>query len=186
MLIRNKHNAEIAAEARKLILQEGKTRQEAFELLADKYKYTGDVAEEIKYIPSAPALAKYGKWNTLLLLLLIGSAAYYLILAPSAAILWSVVLIIGVASKNIRYYFWISIMSVLSLLAILIMIATEVVKVQADAATITMIVLLIPCCIIPAWLENKLCPKPTVHKEYYTNSEGEQRMKVVYAFRDLP
>ncbi|MFM2207423.1 MAG: hypothetical protein RL213_1398, partial [Bacteroidota bacterium] len=60
MITRDKHKKEIRKDARQLFRQGGRTKQEVYELLVEKYKYAKDVADELKYIPSTNAIAKYG------------------------------------------------------------------------------------------------------------------------------
>ncbi len=180
---RKSQKKEIGREARKL-LKQGITKQEVFVELVDKYKYSKDVAEVLKGIPSQVRIKKYGGWNTLLLsLLIIIELIILLSLKPSVSLLWYGLLIYAVATKKIKYYGWITFLAILGALASLIGIffATGVISL---ISLILFVVFFLPSCILPIWLEKRLCPPPTERKELYTNAEGEQRLRIVYEFND--
>ncbi len=176
---------EIIKEAKQL-LKQGNSKQETFELLVDKHKYTKEVADLLKKIPSAKAIAKYGIWNHILLANLILTTVIFYLTAPSIGILfWYGLLVYGVATKSINYYMWVSGMSSLALLAFIVIILTSSSETSNLTKTVFMLILIIPSCFLPIWLEKKLCPKPTEKKVQYTNLQGQQRMKIVYEFTDL-
>jgi len=182
---RNTLKKEISKDARQLFKQGGKTKQEVYEFLVGKYKYAKDVADVLKYIPSTQAMAKYGKWNTILLSLLILTAIIFFLVSPSiATLLWYGFLIYGVATMRIKYYVWVTVLSSCSLLAFIVLTIFYPSEMQYWTRTIFALFLVVSCCFLPVWLEKKLCPKPNERKEKYKNTEGEERMRIVYEFRE--
>jgi hypothetical protein len=176
---------EIRKEARQL-LKQGTSKQETFELLVDKHKYTKEIADILKNIPSAIAIAKYGIWNHVLLAILILTTIIFFLVAPSiGTLLWYGLLIYGVATKRINYYMWVTVMSSFALVVFIVIILTSSSETFYWTRTIIMMILIIPSCILPIWLEKKLYPKPTEKKVQYTNTQGQQRMKIVYEFTDI-
>jgi hypothetical protein len=178
---------EIAKEAQQLLKQGGKTKQEVFEMLVDKYKYSKDVADVLRYIPTTQAIAKYGAWNTVLLVILILTAIISFMPNPTLGILWYVLLIYAVATKRIQYYMWATILYsffAISFLAIIMyMKSFEIIFHWISLIFLTFFV--IPGCILPLWIQKKLCPKPIERKEVYVNAEGNRRLKIVYEFPDM-
>ncbi len=176
------NNSEVSKEAQQL-LKDGLTKQEAFETLVKKYNSTKIVADVIKHIPSLTAISKYGKWNTVLLVNIILTAIMFIILAPSTiTVIEYVIMIIIVVSKRTKFYIFISALAILSLIIFSVIIFTDSTSSIMWIPTIIALLLLIPNAILPLWLEKKLCPKPIEKKEKYTNTQGEERLRINYEF----
>lgn len=155
-------------------------------MLVAKHTYTKEIAEILENIPSSIAINKYGKWNHVLLAILILTTIIFFVEAPSIGTLfWYGILIYGVATKRINYYMWVTVMSASVLVAFIAVTLTSSSETFTWITTTTMMILIIPSCILPIWLEKKLCPKPTEKKVQYTNSQGQQRMKIIYEFSDI-
>lgn len=181
----NLNKKEIRKEAKQL-LKQGTSKQETFELLVDKHKYTYEIADILESIPSAKAIAKYGIWNHVLLaIIILTTIVFFLTTYSIGTLLWYGLLIYGVATKRINYYMWVTIMSLFALVVFIVTFLTSSAETFYWTRTIILIILIIPSCILPIWLEKKLCPKPTEKKVLYTNSQGQQRMKIVYEFTDI-
>ncbi|PCH99343.1 MAG: hypothetical protein COB85_00125 [Bacteroidetes bacterium] len=175
----------IRTEARKL-LKEGISRQTAYENLKTKYKNGKIVADLIKNLPSLEAIKLYGKWNYMLLSLLILTAGLYMYASPSIGIvLWYGILIYGVARMLLKYYMWVAAMAAFGLIVSIVGIIFSGTDSLNWAAAVLVVCLNIPSLILPIWLEKRLCPKPSERKEKYTNKQGQQRMKVIYEFKDV-
>ena len=172
---------EIKKEARQL-LKEGTPKQEAFEILKEKYKYSKIIADILKNIPSKQAIERYGKWNNVLLAILILTLVLSLLTAPSIGMLWYVLLIYVVARKLVKYYIWITVISAMGIIGSVAIMATSNIVFENWIGLIIIFVIIIPSLIIPIWLEKKLCPKPKEKKVKYTNSLGQKRLKIVYEF----
>ncbi|MFN3529437.1 MAG: hypothetical protein ACK417_05900 [Bacteroidia bacterium] len=176
---------EIRNEALQL-LKQGTSKQMTFELLVDKHKYTKEIAEILENIPSKKAVTKYGKWNYVLLaILIITTIKFCLEASLIGTLLWYGLLIYVVATKRIKHYWWVTAMSSSLLVALIVIILTSSSETCSWTTTTIMLIIIIPSCILPIWLEKKLCPKPTEKKVQYTNSQGQQRMKIVYEFTDI-
>lgn len=172
---------EIKKEAHQL-LKEGTPKQETFEILKEKYKYTKIIADLLKTIPSKQAIDRYGKWNNTLLSLLILTVVLSLATAPSIGLIWYGLLIYAVARKLVKYYVWISVLSAFGIIAFLVIAFTSNTAAVNWLNLIILIVLILPLLLLPIWLEKKLCPKPKESKVKYTNSKGQKRLKIVYEF----
>jgi hypothetical protein len=175
---------EIRNEARQL-LKQGTPKQETFEILREKYKYAEGVADILKSLPSQQKIEKYGKWNYVLLALLVFTALIFFWETSTIGILlWYGFLIYVVAKMLVKHYVWVSAFSAIAIISFIAILFTSDTGTQW-ASVIIMTSLVIPTLILPMWLKEKLCPKPTERKEEYTNSQGQQRLKIEYEFPDL-
>ena len=168
----------------KLLLKEGKSKQEVFDELLEKYHYAKDVAEVLKYIPTNSSIAKYNGWNIVLLINLIIIIGLILLSSGSyVSVIYYVLITIVVFKKSLKHYVWVSVLSAVGLIGV------------AGAAMngdnwswpwiIIVVVILAPPLFISYWLPGKLSPPPIESKEQFTNAEGETRLRVVYSFKDV-
>lgn len=167
----------------KELLKTGITKQEAYEQLTDEFKNGTVTAKVLRRLPSALALKRYGIWNHILLGLLIITALIFFIADPTPGIvIWYGLLIIAVATKSTRFYYWVTIMSGIGLLTILYLMITAQGIDEGFIRIFLLLVLIIPSCVLPIWLMNRLTPAPEEIREYYENENGEQRswMKPVF------
>jgi len=167
----------------KEILKTGIPKQEAYEQLAEEFQNRAATANVIRRLPSALALKKYGIWNHVLLGLLILTASILLLVKPSfGTALWYGLLIIAVARKTTRFYYWVTIMSALGVIGIIAAVLMNEATTEGWIRIGFFLALVIPSCILPIWLMNKLTPAPEEEREYYENENGEQRswMKPVF------
>ena len=166
------------------LVQNGLTRQEAFEKLVEKYKLTNEVANVFKKIPSSLGLKKYATYNVLLLIVIIFRPLLSFIFAGfSFSQVWYIFLIYFIVKKDLRFYNLIAAFSAFSVIAL---IGYEIYS--GEVPTILMIFLAILCLLgafLPYWLDNKMAPDPTEEKVLYTNDNGENRMKIVYTFPEI-
>ena len=79
----------------------------------------------------------------------------------------------------------VTVLSSFTLIVFIVIVFTSTVETFHWTMTITAVLLIIPSCFLPIWLEKKLCPKPIERKEKYTNDNGQQRMKFVYEFIEV-
>ena len=171
-------------EARQL-LKEGTSKQETFEVLKEKYNVVKDLAEMLKTLPSKQAIDKYGKWNNVLLALLVLTTAIFLWTTPSPGILiWYGILIYAVAKRLVKYYVWLTVFSAILIISLIAVVFTNDTAATSWITIVVLLSLVIPTLVLPLWLEKKLCPEPTERKEVYTNSLGEERLKIVYEFAE--
>lgn len=170
-------------EEAKELLKQGKSRQEIYEQLTEKFKYRKIVADVLKNLPSKKAKDKYQKWNFILLGLLILTAVIYFLATPTIGIvLWYGLMIYAVARMLTRYYLWVTILTALGL------IGGAVAIFAGDSHSINwinivvLLVLNIPLIVLPIWLTNKLTPNPVEKKERYQGKDGRQKMRLTYEF----
>jgi hypothetical protein len=175
--------AAVKKEARKM-LNEGKSRQETFELLVNEHKVARDIAEIIKQLPSLKAVKKFALWNNILLGLLLVKAVMFVWEDMSFAILilWLGFLGYVVYNRLIHLYIVVTASSTIGLLAgVGFYIFSEY---EIEIPMLLFFVVFASTLIISFWLEKKLCPPPSERKELYTTEDGQQRMKIVYEFED--
>jgi len=172
-------------EARQL-LKQGTTKQETFEILVGKYKSSKVVSDALKNMPSLQAVKKYGFWNYILFVLLLFSALFFAMHKPAFIIyVWYGLLLYVVARMAVKYYIYVALLSVITLITLAVLMIT------ADKSQINWVEIGIICIdaaltlFLSIWLERKLSPKPKEVKELYTNSQGEQKLRVKYEFADI-
>jgi len=176
---------EIKKEALEL-LKQGKSRQETFELLVEKFKYTTDVADVLQKLPSSKALAKYIKWNNILLgIMLLTTVVLLIIVRISPWLFWYGILIYVVAKRRFEYYIWISFISFILSAGIIAIILRNFNESPNLLDTAFILSLFLTTTFLPFWIEKKLCPKPKEKKEIYTDQQGISKIKIVYEFSDL-
>lgn len=183
-MLERKINKKIIRKEAKTLLNQGITKQETFELLVDKYKFSHEIASVLNNIPSAKAIAKYGIWNNILLALLILTSIIYFINSAFMPIIYNGFLAYGVISKRVNFYIWITILSSMGLIVLVAIILTDS-SITIDWKVMILLGIYLTSTILPIWLEKKLCPKTTERKEIYTNSEGQQKSKIIYDFSDV-
>lgn len=167
----------------KEILKTGISKQEAYELLVEELHNRAVTAKILRRLPSAQALKRYGVWNHILLGLLIITATMLFLANPTPGIIiWYGLLIIAVARKSTRFYFWVTIMSGLSLVTIIYLIFTLQGNTEGLVRILLLLTLIVPSCILPIWLNNKLTPSPDEQREFYENEHGEQRSRMIFHF----
>jgi len=178
---------EIGKEA-KALLKQRIPKQQVFETLVDKYKYSKDIIDILRYLPSENLISKYSKWNNVLFGILIFKTILFLTLSPSSIIslLFSLLFIYVVAKIKLKYYSWLAITSVFASLSFIFFLLNRgLAPIAIFNLCLYFLIVIVPTLVLPIWLEKKLCPEPIERKELYTNSEGENRMRVVYQFVDI-
>ncbi len=168
----------------KILLNQGNTKQETFDLLVEKYNFSHEIASILNNIPSSKAIEKYGIWNHILLAILLLTSIFFVIYSIYAPLIYYGILIYGVASRRVNFYIWITIISSIGFIGLIAVIVTSSL-INLDWTVVILFGLYLTSIILPIWLEKKLCPKPIKRKEKYTNSEGQQRFKIAYEFSDV-
>ena len=175
---------EVRKEAKEL-LKQGIIKQQVFESLVEKHKYSIEIANILTNIPSLKAIKKYRIWNYILLGVIILNTLIFLISAPSiSSTLWFSLLIYGVSTMKTNYYKWVAILSFFIIAIFVVLVLNNSGENNYSFSLISIIILSIISCILPIWLETKLCPKPKEEKVLYTNSKGQQKYKMTYQFQD--
>lgn len=175
---------EVRKDAKEL-LKQGVCKQQVFKTLVEKHKYSIEVANILTYLPSQKAIKKYGIWNYVLLVAICLNALILLFNSPNiGAILWFGLLIYGVITMRINYYKWVAILSFFLITTFVVLIFYNQGGNNYSLSLISILISNIISLILSIWLETKLCPKPKEEKVQYTNSEGEQKFKMTYQFKD--
>lgn len=175
---------EVRKEAKEL-LKQGISKQQVFERLVEKHLYSIEIADILSNIPSPKAISKYGVWNNVLLGVIILNALIFFISSPPIGVsLWFGLLIYGVLTKKINYYKWVAILSFLIITIFVVLMFNDSGGNDFSFSLISILTINLISCILPIWLERKLCPKPKEDKILYTNSLGEQKYKMTYQFKD--
>ena len=170
----------------KQLLDQGKSRQETFHTLLEKYNNAKIVADVVKDLPSAIALKKFGFLNIILLALLIVPTILLLLSRPNLwTIVWAGFLIYTVANKNFANYVWVSIVATCGLIGLVALITIYDTNPINWTNIIIAALIAILYITLPVWIKNKLCPNPNETKERYLNAEGHERIRIRYEFRDI-
>jgi len=176
---------EIKKEALEL-LKHGKSRQESFELLVEKFKFTTDVADVLKKLPSSIALAKYIKWNNILLgIMFLTTLVLLLIAGIGPWLFWYGILIFVVAKRRFEYYIWISFISFILSAGMIVIFFRNYDESHKLFDMAFLLTLFLASGFLPFWLEKRLCPKPKESRIVYTDHQGRDKIKIVYEFSDL-
>jgi len=186
MIIIDKNPKNEIVDKAKELLKQGKSRQETFELLVDKYKYTNKVLEVMKQMPSAKAIEKYGKWNYVLLGIMLLTVALYSLTIGAGG--WHILygfLIYAVATKRYEHYIWISLLSFVVVVAMSVVLIIYFNEPGNNWFIAFILALHMPMIYLPFWIEKKLCPSPKERREWYADYEGKDKIKIVYEFSDL-
>lgn len=182
MTYQSLNKSAITKEAQQL-LEDGIPKQEAYETLAKKYNNSKFIADIIMHLPSSIAKTKYRKWNILLLISIIVPGVMFFTYAPSTFLMFEVMfLVVIVSTMHTKLYIWVSTLSIISLVIFIGVIIMSSLSSIYLPTSITAFVLTLFNSIFPFWVEKKLCPKPKQTKEIYTNTDGEQRQRIIYEF----
>jgi len=163
----------------KALLKEGKTKQEAFDILVRKYRHPKQTADILQYIPDEQAVKKYGIYNHVLTALFLLTVAYFVWHGEYFLLSFGIV-IYATVRMLIRYYVWISAFSAAGLISFVALFFFY----DAEPAAVVLALLCVPQVILPLWLEKKLSNKPVVKKEKYTDSQGYKKFRLKYTFNE--
>lgn len=177
--------AELTKEAQNL-LKQGKSKQEALEILCEKHKnLTKETARILTYIPAPKNKKKYAPFNYALTALYILTAGFILRheFSLSVLLVFSLFAVVS-ALMLIKYYVW------LAAVAATMLISTGAVYffmhgIKDDPAFIAALAALsLLLTILPLWLESKLKSKPNKEKLKVTDKNGNKKFKIEYSFND--
>ncbi|MBO6515539.1 MAG: hypothetical protein JJ975_03220 [Bacteroidia bacterium] len=167
------------------LLDEGKSRQETFDLMVEEYGHPLLVADVLKHLIAQSTWNKYKVHNLLLLLALIGALVYKLRInfnLITIGIYGSFIFI--VILRYTRQYFWIPVYHGLTLGSLFVgaWFNSPASRLPVNQAVI--LVLALPLIALPWWLNTKLSPKPEETRETYINNKGQKRSRINFKFPD--
>jgi hypothetical protein len=173
----------------------GNSKQQIYEELIPIYGERITIAEALQNIPTLERRQKYQRTNRLLLVLLSLTAAIDLLNMNSIPIplIWDGYLIYVVAYYKVNNYLWIWFRAGLSLLLITILIIssfTNAKNFHFDKSTASIIymgivlLLLLTTALISYRLDKKICPEFKEKKVWFTDSNGNEKLKIVHEFID--
>jgi len=168
----------------KLLINQGKKKQEIFEELKKKYQPPLELAKQIEKFPTLENKKKYKSNNVTLIVLLSISLFFDLVGLNYGGIIWDISLIYIVATFQAEHYQWISFRAGFSVLVVLAMLFfTEYSLLSIISVSISLLIL-IPTFILAIKLEKKLCPNFIKKKIRYTDSNGKVKLKLKIEFID--
>lgn len=173
----------ISKEAKDLIKQ-GKSKQEVYDELVDKYKYRNAIADIVRFTPSLERLKKYSAWNTAFLII-VSLLTLLSIFNITLGIIWFVFIIIIVAMKKYKYYYWITILGAITIMVsfALYFLSGENGESDVDLATlIGSLIIAIIFILAGTILPKKITPPYTERKEKFIDKNGKQKLMVVHVF----
>lgn len=175
--------SEIRKEAKRLLYDAGKSKQETFRILNLSFNNLERVVDVLHYMPTQQQKEKYKTHQVVLIVLLLILAAVSLWNSNvSGGILTFSAMVYVVATQRVEYYFYITILMSIMVLAMAI---GSIMANQTD--WIVLVEFLIPCIgivYLSYWLEEKMCPLPRVSKEEYFNSDGQKKTRINVLFAE--
>ena len=175
--------SEIRKEAKRLLYIEGKSKQEAFTLLNQKYHNTERVTDVLQYLPSQTLRNKYKSHEFWLIGFIIAVISSFLWDSASySGIINLLALLYIVVMKRIEYYIYLTVLMSIMVLALII---SPMISGSFD--WIVIFKYIIPCAgivFLSYWLEKKLCPIPLVIKEKYLDQDGHEQFRIKVQFED--
>ncbi len=185
-------NPKIVLRAKEL-LNQGKSRQETYEILKKEHTLAKDVADALNYLPAKKGIRKYRPWGIVqaALLTLLSSqllfTAYndgYIPAVPTLiAIAYFGFLIQASARMQMKFYPWITFLMIISIISGAVVMIAELANVQLVEA-IAFFGLSTVVLALSIWIEKKVCPKAKEIKEKYTDATGRQRLRLRYELED--
>ncbi len=175
--------SEIRKEAKRLLYDAGKSKQETFRILNISFNNLERVVDVLHYMPTKQQKEKYKTHQVVLIVLLLILAAVNLWNSNiSGGILTFSAMVYVVATQRVEYYFYITILMSMMVLAMAI---GSTMANQTD--WVELVKYLIPCIGIVSlsyWLEEKMCPLPRVSKEDYFNAAGQKKTRINVLFAE--
>lgn len=179
-------NETLKLEASKLI-KEGKSKQETYESLLELTRNRKLIADIVRYTPTKEKLSKYGIWNTLFIVFISIVVVLFSLVQFSMHIIWPVLLLLVVAMKRFKLYYFNTIFGIVTMLGISGLVLYELVNDGLEHSVFTTLcVLPIPVLFIlgGVLLPKKITPKYEEKKERYTDNNGRQRIRIVHYFEE--
>lgn len=167
----------------------GLTKQAIYEELHHEFNGGKIIADIVQSIPSAQALKRYKFIHVLFLVLLFVLITLLLLAQSYIGILWTAPMVYFAITRKARYYGWACVAGIYGLFpGILILKSIEC------SNTISFVLFLVIGIIIMLisigigffgfYLRSKLTPSYTEKKELYINSEGLNRFRLIFEFKD--
>jgi hypothetical protein len=169
----------------KELMNQGITKQEAYEQLILKFGHPTATADLLKRIPSKQAWSKYGIWNHLLSGLMI--LLFLVVFLPDPAIgtfIWYGLPTVAILAKKTRFYFWVAILAFIGTIGgvALSISSSDHMQTAGILGILILLALLLPAGFLAIWLPKKLTPEPEEETEFYENEHGQQRSRTVFKF----
>lgn len=171
-------------------IKQGLTKQIIYTELNQEFNGGQKLANIIQSLPSYQALKRYNFLHILFLVLLCVMILLLLLSQSYGGIIWTAPIIYFAATHKARLYGWACIGGLYGLLSgtLLIIEATKLLNMGSIILmnSIAIIILIISAFIIFSgfFLRAKLTPSYIEKKELYENSEGNNRLRLVFEFKD--
>jgi ABC-type transport system involved in multi-copper enzyme maturation permease subunit len=167
------------------LLDQGITKQEAYEQLILEFGHPTTTAGILKRIPSKQAWSKYGVLNHLLSGLMI--LLFLIVFLPDPAIgtfIWYGLPTIAILLRKTKFYFWVAILAFIGTIGGVAISLSSSAQMQTAGVIriLILLVLLLPAGFLAIWLPKKLTPEPEEETEFYENELGQQRSRTVFKF----
>jgi phosphate/sulfate permease len=170
----------------KELIKQGKQKQEVYEELVNEYKYRNQIADIVRYSPSIEKQKKYLIWNTIYLIFL-SLITLLSLLNPTLGIIWLVLLVAIVALKKFKYYYWNTILGVITIISVIGLAFYHGAN-DGFESVVLLISVSLPLALIliigGVYLPKKLTPKYTERKEKYKDRNGKERIRIVHLFEE--
>lgn len=176
-----KRNA-IRKEAIALLWKEQKSKNEAYNFLIKKYLNHEKVLEVLTYLPDKSRKEQYKRQEYFLIALFVSLFIYSLNDTVFGGSIMLALLIYSLVTHRVGIYIYIAVYGILMSLIGIFMIVYNGAEISASQALFILVPIL--TAIYTIWLEKKLCPRPTVSKETYHDTNRKKKFKIKVDFPD--
>ena len=178
----NKIDKKAIAKEAKLLIRQGKTKQEAFEQLKKQFHHAKVISKILSCIPTPKQKEKYKILNYTLLATLLLPFLFFLSQDNWETSLWYSISLYAVIWVKPKLYTVITAQSlILSIISIFVLIFGEIFLAWSLLA---ILILSLSSLFLSYKLEKKFCPKPTEIREKYIDKQGATRVRIIYTFTE--
>ncbi|MBN2730220.1 MAG: hypothetical protein JXR53_13425 [Bacteroidales bacterium] len=169
----------------KELIGQGKSKQEVYDEMVGEFQNRKMIAEIVRFTPSVTRLKKYGIWNNLYLVFvsIITILSFY---RPTLGIIWLGLLVIIVASKRFKYYYWNTLLGLIIIIVSCLLALRYFMNGNGfDSVGMKFLLALFIGIIFTiggALLPKILTPKYKEKWEKYLDNNGIEKMRIQYVF----
>ena len=174
-------------------IKQGTPKQQIYEDLIPIFRERNTIAELLERTPSLIRRNENKTANIILLILLSITLIFDLISKGITGIIWDAYLVYVVATYKVTQYTWIWFRAGFALFLIIVFLALNFKEIREVGFAnnpngfinlLLIFALVLSTAIISYLLDKKLCPEIKEKKEWYTDSNGIEKLRLVHEFED--
>ena len=179
------NNRKVILHLAKEKINAGLSKQKAYEELSSEFRNRNVVAALVRSIPTRARKEKYDIYNILFLTVLGVVTVLYAISSPMVGLAWFGWLIYIVAARDYRNYYWITLLGTMGIIGSICLSLFGVFNLQVPGQVIFLSVIFSAVFIVFGIVMPLLMtPAYRSKKEYFLNSKGEKKLRVVHFFEE--